>query len=137
MIGGRQDAYVSWVILPIAPTGVVSVSPVARAATIERTNEEHRDVPSLADLEVIAPSTTKPTVENTIPAERRTLGTSILSLVRTLSRVSLTACGASFWKKLADAAEGAHDSAPLEREREQSDVTISAAPGHRRTAIAR
>ena len=36
---GLSAPNVSWVILPIAPTGVVSVSPVTRQATRARANE--------------------------------------------------------------------------------------------------
>ena len=36
MLEGATTPYISCVILPIAPIGVMSVSPVARAATIDR-----------------------------------------------------------------------------------------------------
>src|SRR5436190_14638759 len=39
VLPGEITAYSSCMTLPIAPTGVVSVSPVARAATIDRKND--------------------------------------------------------------------------------------------------
>ncbi len=82
MLEGASQPYNSCVILPIAPIGVTSVSPVARAATIDS-----RNVTSTAMIpihQVISnkkwPSSTQARPVRKVPATNQDVGTSISSI---------------------------------------------------------
>lgn len=79
---GASTPYVSCVIFPIAPTGVVSVSPVARHATIASTNESNTAMTEShgAMPKPSQPTITSPIVAKIIPAANQRLGTSIAAI---------------------------------------------------------